>query len=306
MIIAFNTTEFFDKRSTISRQSWAVVRKKRRLTLAWVFVFVAAALAHVLTLGADPVLRMVAICVGLLLAMKNLVYVQWSGENRSLTPARFLIFTFCWFGMDPGSFAHRRAGLSWRNDVTIGLLNMVLGTLGAWLVWRVGWHQVLLIFIPMSLGFHFGALRVLKGGLRATGFPVRTLFPNPLKLQGFGDFWARRWNVGYSQMMQRVVGRPMTERLGAEAGNFAAFLVSGLLHELAITLPVGAGYGLPTLFFAVQGTLVWAEKKFAWRAWWLPWAAGLSVVLFLGVLFPPTFQEEVLRPCLHVFEFLRP
>jgi len=58
----------------------------------------------------------------------------------------------------------------------------------------------------MSLGFHFGALRVLKGGLRRAGFPVRTLFPNVLKAKGVGDFWSRRWNVGYSQMMQRLVG----------------------------------------------------------------------------------------------------
>ena len=279
------------------------IGNNRRLALAWLLVFFAAALAYVMTLDAHPVLRMVVICVGLLLAMKNLAYVKWREKNCKLPPLRLLVFTFGWFGMDPGTFVHRRAGLSWKTDVTIGLLNMVLGTLAAWIVWRMGWRQVLLVFIPMSLGFHFGALRVLKGGLRAGGFTVRTLFPNPLKLQGFGDFWARRWNVNYSQMMQRVVGRPLTKHFGAETGNLAVFLVSGLLHELVITLPIGAGYGLPTLFFVIQGMLVWVEKKFIWRGWWLPWVAGLSVALMLGVLFPPAFQEEVLLPCLRVFNF---
>lgn len=278
--------------------------KKFRLTFAWLLVFVAVAAAHFMTLGENPVLRMIAICAFLLLAMKHLVYVAWCGDKRVLPLGRLFIFTFCWFGMDPGSFARRQENLTWKNDAIVGVLNMILGTFAAYVVWKMGWRHVFVIFVPMSLGFHFGALRVLKGMLRLAGFPVRTLFPNPLKLNGFADFWARRWNVGYSQMMQRVIGRPLTEKLGAVRGNFAVFLTSGLFHEAAITLPVRAGYGLPTLFFVTQGILVWAEKKFAWRAWWLPWLVGLSVILGLEILFPSVFQDEVLLPFLGVFDFL--
>lgn len=164
------------------------------------------------------------------------------------------------------------------------------------------WRHILVMFVPMSLGFHFGALRVLKGGLRAGGFPVRTLFPNVLKARGIGDFWGRRWNVGYSQMMQRLVGRPVGNRAGAGAGLMAVFIGSGLLHELAITLPVQSGYGLPTLYFTLHGLLTLLEKWWGRPVGTVP--ALLAVALPVGWLFPPAFQTEVIEACLGVFRWL--
>jgi hypothetical protein len=206
------------------------------------------------------------------------------------------VFAMLWFWMDPGSFQARRAGLGWKGDVALGLLLMALGTLGAWCVWAMQWRHIFLMFVPMSLGFHFGALRVLKGALRAAGFPVRTLFPNVLETRGIGDFWSKRWNVGYSQMMQRLVGRPVRDKLGESAGVMAVFLGSGLLHELAITLPVRAGFGLPTVYFAIHGTLTLGEKKLGRPVGKIP--ALLAVILPMGLLFPPDFQREVIARCL--------
>jgi hypothetical protein len=251
----------------------------------------------------EPLWRMVGICCVLLGGMKGLVYAEWAGLHK-LSWLRYGVFSFLWFGMDVGSFQTRREGLSWKGDVKLGLLLMLLGTLGAWLVWAMEWRQILIMFLPMSLGFHFGALRVLKGGLRAKGFPVRTLFPNVLATQGIGDFWSRRWNVGYSQMMQRLVGRPVERWFGASAGAMAIFVGSGLLHELAITLPVRAGYGLPTLYFTAHGVLVLLEKKWGRSIGKIP--ALLAVTVPLGFLFPPAFQSEVIAKCLGVFEIWAP
>jgi alginate O-acetyltransferase complex protein AlgI len=242
--------------------------------------------------------RMIGICCVLLAAMKGLVYAEWAGPRR-LPLSRYAVFAFCWFGMDPGAFVNRRAGLDWKGDVGLGLLLMVLGTLGTWWVASIPWRPLLLMFVPMSLGFHFGALRVLKGALRAAGYPVRTLFPNVLASRGIGDFWSKRWNVGYSQMMQRLVGRPVEHRLGSGAGVMAVFLGSGVLHELAITLPVRSGVGLPTLYFALHGMLTLFERKLGRPIGRLP--ALLAVVLPLGLLFPPAFQQEVIARCLGVF-----
>jgi len=247
----------------------------------------------------EPLPRMIGICCVLLGGMKGLVYAEWAGGQR-LPVMRYAVFAFLWFGMDPGSFQTRRAGLSWRRDVGLGLMLMLLGTLGAWCVWIMEWRQIFLLFLPMSLGFHFGALRVLKGMLRIAGFPVRTLFPNVLETRGIGDFWSRRWNVGYSQMMQRLVGKPVGKRLGEGVGVMAVFLGSGLLHELAITLPVRAGFGLPTLYFTLHGALTLMERKLGRPIGRLP--ALLAVILPLGLLFPPTFQREVIERCLDVFE----
>jgi alginate O-acetyltransferase complex protein AlgI len=247
---------------------------------------------------ASPLARMIGICCVLLGAMKGLVYAEWAGPRR-LTNSRYAVFAFLWFGMDPGTFGKRREGLDWKGDAGLGLLLMVLGTLGAWWVASTPWRPILLMFVPMSLGFHFGALRVLKGALRAAGFPVKTLFPNVLETRGIGDFWSKRWNVGYSQMMQRLVGRPVQGRLGESAGVMAVFLGSGVLHELAITLPVRSGFGLPTLYFTLHGLLTLLERKLGRPIGKIP--ALLAVVLPLELLFPPAFQRQVIARFLEVF-----
>lgn len=269
----------------------------RRLT-GWLVPAALMMAAHHVMADASALPRMIGICCVLLAAMKGLVYAEWAGP-RHLTIPRYAVFALLWFGMDPGTFVKRRTGLDWKGDVGIGLLLMLLGTLGAWFVWAMQWRHILLMFLPMSIGFHFGALRVLKGTLRAAGFPVRTLFPNLLEARGIGDFWSKRWNVGYSQMMQRLVGRPVQNRFGEGAGVMAVFLGSGLLHELAITLPVRAGFGLPTLYFAAHGLLTLFERKLGRPIGKIP--ALLAVVLPLGLLFPPAFQKEVIARCLEVF-----
>jgi hypothetical protein len=276
---------------------------------AWVKRFVGWLVLAALVVAADralaasePLPRMIGICCVLLGGMKGLVYAEWVGPQR-LPISRYAVFAFLWFGMDPGSFQVRRAGLSWKHDIAMGLLLMLIGTLGAWWVWAMEWRQIFLMFLPMSLGFHFGALRMLKGVLRAAGFSVRTLFPNVLNTAGIGDFWSRRWNVGYSQMMQRILGKPVQKSLGDGAGVMAVFLASGLLHELAITLPVRAGFGLPTLYFAFHGGLTLLEKKLGRPIGRIP--ALLAVILPLGLLFPPAFQREVIARCLGIFEVTR-
>ncbi len=268
----------------------------------WLVLAVVVAGADSVLTGCDAVVRMVGICCVLLGGMKGLVYAEWAGAER-LSVVRYGVFSLMWFGMDPAGLLTRRRGLSWKDDVRLGLGLMLVGTLGAWLVWAMEWRQILIMFAPMSIGFHFGALRVLKGGLRAAGFPVRTLFPNVLETQGIGDFWSRRWNVGYSQMMQRLVGRPVTAVLGADAGTLAVFVASGLLHELAITFPVRAGFGLPTMYFTLHGVLTLLEKRWGRPIGKVP--ALLAVVVTLGMLFPNTFQSEVIARCLGVFDVLK-
>ena len=269
-----------------------------RRILGWLMLVTVIIGADFVLADCDPILRMVGICSVLLGAMKGLVYAEWAGPEK-LTLTRYGIFALFWFGMDPASFKTRRRGLSWKHDVRLGLLLMAVGTLGAWWVWAMEWRHILIMFVPMSLGFHFGALRVLKGGLRAAGFPVRTLFPNVLESQGIGDFWNRRWNVGYSQMMQRLVGRPVEAVAGANAGLMSVFIISGFLHELAITLPVRSGFGLPTAYFTLHGFLTLLEKKRGKPIGKI--LALLAVVLPLGLLFPPAFQTEVIARCLDVF-----
>ena len=94
-------------------------------------------------------------------------------------------------------------------------------------------------------------------------------------------------------MISALVQRPL-RRVSASAALYASFLASGLLHELAISVPVRAGYGLPTLYFLIQGALVAFEKKTGrtfGRLWTLFWLAAL-----LPLLFHPPFIRGIVCP----------
>lgn len=272
-----------------------------RRALGWIMVGALLLAAHFAMQAQPPFLRMVGLCCVLLAGMKGLVYAEWAGAE-TLTLPRYGVFSFLWFGMDPGTFRIRKTGLTWKRDIALGAILTSMGLLGCWFVWFMGWRQILVMFVPLSLAFHFGILRILKGSLRLAGFPVRTLFPNPLAAKGIADFWGRRWNVGYSQMLQRIVGRPVEATLGKSAGVMAVFVASGLLHEIAITLPVRAGYGLPTLYFTFHGLLVLLEGKWNRPLGKIP--ALLAVAVPLAWLFPPDFQSEVIAPCIEAFGWL--
>lgn len=270
----------------------------RRLA-GWLILVAIVAGTHFALAAAGPLPRMIGICCVLLGGMKGLVYAEWAGPQRLPAP-RYAVFACLWFGMDPGSFQKRRETLTWKSDVRWGLLLLSLGILAAWWVGAMRWRLIFIMFLPLSLAFHFGALRMMKGCLRAAGFPVRTLFSNVLETCGVGDFWSRRWNIGYSQMMQRLVGRPLAARFGERTGVMAVFIGSGLFHELAITLPVRAGFGLPTLYFTFHGLLVLLEKRLGRPLGKVP--ALLAVVLPLDLLFPPTFQREVIGRSLELLQ----
>ncbi|HEV2195281.1 MAG TPA: hypothetical protein VGR55_06845 [Candidatus Acidoferrum sp.] len=88
--------------------------------------------------------------------------------------------------------------------------------------------------------------------------------------------------------------------------TLGAFAASGLLHDLAISVPAGAGYGLPTAYFLVQGIGVIAErsktgKRFGLgrgaRGWlWIALIAAGPVY----ALFHPWFVVRVIDPFLRV------
>ena len=119
-------------------------------------------------------------------------------------------------------------------------------------------------------------------------------FRNPLGSRSLTEFWGRRWNAGYSEMIAVTVHRPVRQHAGATAALLASFLASGVLHEIAISLPVRAGFGLPTLYFLLHGVLVGVERKFpqvASRTWTMVW-----LIAPLPILFHPPFLRGIVWP----------
>jgi alginate O-acetyltransferase complex protein AlgI len=182
-----------------------------------------------------------------------------------------------------------------------GLAYVGLGTglfLLALLVWRLTASTVLatvLLLPALSLFLHFGVFGVLAGLWRAAGADVGPLFRAPWRARSLGEFWSRRWNLAFSEMTSLAVYRPIAARRGRRAALAAAFLFSGLLHEVAISLPVRAGYGRPLLYFAIHGALTQVERERG------PFGRALTllvVVLPLPLLFHRPFLQGVIWPLL--------
>lgn len=81
-----------------------------RRGFGWLIVAALILAAHLAMQPQPPFLRMVGLCCVLLGGMKGLVYAEWAGAEK-LTLPRYAVFSFLWFGMDPGTFRSRRSGL---------------------------------------------------------------------------------------------------------------------------------------------------------------------------------------------------
>ncbi len=276
---------------------WMVDRWVLPSLLWWLIILLPLALAERVLADASVFERMVGLCVLLLLGMKVIVYMEWKRSGGARMPfIRWVNFAWMWFGMEPRAFIGKRQQRRWQGHlmwgsgciVCGGIFLTVLGWLDVWLL--------PLVFAAMSAMFHFGALRILTAFWAWRGMAVRTLFRNPFATTGFVDFWGARWNLAYSHMMARTVQRPLRPYLGNKGSVFAVFVLSGVLHELAITVPAGGGYGLPTLFFVIQGCGALVESK---GGQWSRMACLMSLVVGVPVLFPEVFADGVIWP---VFE----
>jgi alginate O-acetyltransferase complex protein AlgI len=71
------------------------------------------------------------------------------------------------------------------------------------------------------------------------------------------------------------------------------FAFSAVLHEAALSLPVQAGYGLPTAYFCLHGVLVLVERRLGIRS--RAWTAA-CVVLPVPLVFHPWFLRGAVWP----------
>ena len=83
----------------------------------------------------------------------------------------------------------------------------------------------------------------------------------PLRSHSLSEFWGKRWNLGFRQLSHDLIFRPLHGLLGVGGAGFLVFVISGLLHDLVISVPAKGGYGLPTIYFVVQGAGVAVERS---------------------------------------------
>lgn len=278
---------------------------------AWGLAALAFVGAERLTASEPAGLRMLGILGALLYGMKAVVSVEERAATGAiLSPGRWLAFAAFWPGMRPSLFARlgERRVPGGPRLLARGLVRLAAGAallFAARRAWASGhpWTATALALPGLSLALHFGAFNLLAGAFRLAGARCDPLFRAPLRSRSLTEFWGRRWNLAFSEMTALAVYRPLRAGGGQGTATVAAFLASGLLHEVAISVPVGKGFGLPLAYFALHGLLMLAERKLEragrpvfrrptfGRAWTLFWLAAPLPILFhrpflAGVVWP--------------------
>jgi hypothetical protein len=138
---------------------------------------------------------------------------------------------------------------------------------GAALIWFLAKHApypLLAAWIGMFgliLILHFGAFHLLSLVWRSAGISAQPIMQHPLQSKSLSEFWGKRWNLGFRQLSHDWIFAPVRKHFGIAIASLAAFVASGLIHDLVISVPARAGYGLPTAYFLVQGVGVLIERS---------------------------------------------
>ena len=115
--------------------------------------------------------------------------------------------------------------------------------------------------LGLILLLHFGGFQLLSLFWRTVGVDAAPIMSAPLRSTSLSEFWGRRWNLGFSQLAHTLIFRPLHRVWGANATGFFVFVVSGLIHDAVISIPARGGYGLPTMYFLIQGAGVFMERS---------------------------------------------
>jgi hypothetical protein len=250
-----------------------------------------------------------AIAFGVFGLAKLLSY--WPARKNGATAARINSYFLAWPGLDAGAFlapANQREKTT-TNEWCFGALKLGIGVgllfLGTNLVgtaddYLVGWIGMLGVVFTL----HFGLFHLLSCFWRSQGVNAPPLMDWPILSKSVSEFWGKRWNRAFRDLTHRFVFRPLTSHFGLAMGSLLAFLFSGLIHELVITVPAGGGYGGPTIYFLIQGAGLLLERSKTGRRMGLGslWPgrlfAGAVLVAPVGLLFPRPFVVEVVVPFL--------
>lgn len=263
-----------------------------------------------------PIFKMLAIIATTFTAMKVIAATEDYKDRRlTLTFIQWLAFAVGWAGMRaqpfeklgaaplPNAWYMVRFGIS--RVIGGGLIILLARYLTTLPLDRSIIHVAVsvLLLTGFSLILHFGMLGISAGMWRFSGVNTYFLFRAPAKATSLTEFWSKRWNIAFSEMTSLTIFRPLKNKIGAPVALMLAFMFSGLLHELALSVPVNSGYGLPMLYFIIQGALVLLEKALNYNKvmflrhkalahiWTLFWVIAPSPLLFHA-----KFIKEIVWP----------
>ncbi len=115
--------------------------------------------------------------------------------------------------------------------------------------------------VGLIMMLHFGLFALLALAWQRLGRQAPPLMRQPLLASSPSDFWGRRWNTAFHDLVATCLLPPLRRRFGLAGATMLIFVFSGLVHDLVISVPAGGGYGLPTLYFVLQGGAILLERS---------------------------------------------
>ncbi|MDX1919535.1 MAG: MBOAT family protein [Candidatus Caenarcaniphilales bacterium] len=294
--------------------------------IAWSQLFLSAFIVNCLTWREPAGFRMLGICATLFYSCKGIAHLEESYQGQTkLSFVQWLCFALGWFGMRPEIFSvigkenvKPLEGVERR--IFYGTKRFLMGLVFIFIAWvssktlnmkfshildivEIHWIVSATMLIGLSLIIHFGIFNFAGAFWRQRGVDCYKLFRDPFHSKSLSEFWARRWNLAFVQIVMLAIYTPLFKRFGPNIATFLGFLFTGLMHDLAISLPVKAGYGLPTLYFAIQGLMVnleqYLDKKHKaieeQESISFIWTMG-SLILFLPLLFHEAYVRGIIWP----------
>lgn len=193
----------------------------------------------------------------------------WSARSRIAHPSwRSVAYLLAWPGMDAEAFLDVKESTSPPVFMTWlwATFETIFGAIFLWVVPRsVPQEQPLLRgwvgMVGLILLLHFGAFQLVALLWQNLGVKAEPIMSAPFRSTSLGEFWGKRWNLGFRQLAHELIFRPLHRKLGPDTAGRLVFMISGLIHDLVISLPARGGYGLPTLYFLLQAMGVAVERS---------------------------------------------
>ena len=220
-------------------------------------------------------------------------------------------YLLLWPGMDATAFLGSRPHPA-KPDIgewALALFNLAAGlVLLFWVIPEItseraiieGWIGMIgLVFV-----LHFGLFHVMSLCWRLNGVDAQPIMNFPILSSSLSDFWGRRWNSAFRHLAFTRVFRPLAGRMGVAWTTMVVFVVSGLIHDLILSVPVHGGWGKPTVYFVLQGIGLLVERSHLGRRLGCGkgvvgrLVCGLFVVAPLGLLFHEPFVRHAILPTL--------
>jgi predicted DCC family thiol-disulfide oxidoreductase YuxK len=258
-----------------------------------------------------PWVFMWALAAGIFMGCK---WMTWRKAGASFHPniGRSFAYFFAWPGMDAAEFLRekksdecepsKRRWLFAAAKAITGFALILFAARGALEAapLATGWIGMLGVILLL----HFGLFELVALSWQTGGVDAKPVMQSPTSATSLAEFWSRRWNTAFNVLVHDLVFRPLARKFGVTSATLGVFLISGILHDLVISLPARAGFGLPTAYFLFQGVAVLAERTMfgcriglgkGFRGWLFTLVCAGGPAFWL---FHPPFVTNVILPML--------